>query len=276
MINIEESRRTEFLNKMKATEEMVKRTQDMNKQEQVKKTRINTMKMKDREENVRRIEKMNEYHREKIMDKIEVDNERAENIRQEREQIMQMRSNLRKKVDREKEGMMEVFEKAKKKGKLDSKDLKGMKHDSGSIERNYEYKKTVKKAKKNKNIKKNSWEESPRLGEMNLIYDKPKTNYKKQRSIYDMDNDQNVEFNENNYNEEQAIRNVNELRTKLHNELMQELEKEQERENERDEILKNVTHLLYKQATEDEKKRLDKMFGIERAKASERIVKISK
>ncbi len=49
---------------------------------------------------------------------------------------------------------------------------------------------------------------------------------------------------------------------------MEVLEAEQKKETEREEALKKATN-------EEEQKKLEKGFGIERAKASERIIKIS-
>jgi hypothetical protein len=57
------------------------------------------------------------------------------------------------------------------------------------------------------------------------------------------------------------------LRERLHRELLSILEEEQEKEMEREEKLKK--------ATPEEQKKLENVFGIERAKASNRIVKMS-
>ncbi|MDR3582050.1 MAG: hypothetical protein P4L67_02120 [Candidatus Pacebacteria bacterium] len=67
--------------------------------------------------------------------------------------------------------------------------------------------------------------------------------------------------------EPEAIKLVEELRNRLHKELLGVLEFEQQKENEREELLKK--------ATPEEQKRLEKMFGIERAKASEKIIRLS-
>lgn len=53
----------------------------------------------------------------------------------------------------------------------------------------------------------------------------------------------------------------------MHRELLSILEEEQEKEMEREEKLKK--------ATPEEQKKLENVFGIERAKASNRIVKMS-
>lgn len=67
---------------------------------------------------------------------------------------------------------------------------------------------------------------------------------------------------------DEAIRLVEELRKKLHKELLDILEAEQKKEGEREEALKKAPN-------DEEHKKLEKAFGIERAKASERIIKMS-
>jgi hypothetical protein len=59
------------------------------------------------------------------------------------------------------------------------------------------------------------------------------------------------------------------LREKLSKELLEVLEFEQKQEDERDKKLSE-------QKTDDEKQKLEKLFGIERARASNRIVNMSK
>ena len=64
-----------------------------------------------------------------------------------------------------------------------------------------------------------------------------------------------------------GIKVVEELRERLHKELLNVLEEEQKKEMEREEKLKK--------ASPEELKKLENVFGIERAKASNRIVKMS-
>lgn len=68
---------------------------------------------------------------------------------------------------------------------------------------------------------------------------------------------------------EQAISEVKKLREKLSTELLAVLEFEQKQEDERDKK-------LIEQKTDEDKQKLEKLFGIERARASNRIVSMSK
>ena len=65
-----------------------------------------------------------------------------------------------------------------------------------------------------------------------------------------------------------AISDVKKLREKLSKELLEVLEFEQKQEDERD---KKLTE----QKTDEDKQKLEKIFGIERARASNRIVNMS-
>lgn len=79
--------------------------------------------------------------------------------------------------------------------------------------------------------------------------------------------DKHIAANAKEAKKDDGIRIVEELREKLHKELLSVLEEEQRKEVEREEKLKG--------ALPEEQKRLEGVFGIERAKASNRIVKMS-
>ena len=69
-------------------------------------------------------------------------------------------------------------------------------------------------------------------------------------------------------NKEKALKQLHNLKDRLNQELLTLLEYEQEQENERDSKLKEISN-------EEERQRLDKIFGIERARASNRIMQVS-
>jgi hypothetical protein len=67
---------------------------------------------------------------------------------------------------------------------------------------------------------------------------------------------------------EEALKLVDQIRQRNNNELLAILEEEQRNEGDREAKLRQVRD-------ENERKRLEKIFGIERARASERIVSAS-
>jgi hypothetical protein len=77
------------------------------------------MKKQDRQETVMRIARIQEYQKEKVMEKIESDNERSARILAEKAALLETRQKLRKQVDFQKQRAIEAFERMKKKGKLD-------------------------------------------------------------------------------------------------------------------------------------------------------------
>ena len=70
------------------------------------------------------------------------------------------------------------------------------------------------------------------------------------------------------YNAISAKKNVDELRKRFNDELLKILEEEQRKENLREETLRNILDV-------EEAMRMEKKFGIERAKASQRILDVS-
>ncbi|MDR3582048.1 MAG: hypothetical protein P4L67_02110 [Candidatus Pacebacteria bacterium] len=119
MLAAEESRKNEIRTKMQQTDEMVHSTQARAEKERKKKYSYNVIKRTDRQETVKRISKINDYQREKILERIENDNERAERIRMEKAALLDTRQKLRKEVDLQKTKVLDVFERMKRKGKID-------------------------------------------------------------------------------------------------------------------------------------------------------------
>ena len=66
-----------------------------------------------------RIAKMNDYQRDKLLERIEADNEKAHKVQLEKAALLETRNKLRKQVDRQKAKVLGEFEKMKKRGKID-------------------------------------------------------------------------------------------------------------------------------------------------------------
>ena len=89
---------------------MIKREQDLIKRE-------------DRLENVDRITKANEYKKGKILEKIEYDQIKGEQIQKEKAKLMETRFAVRKEADKQKSTILNAFESMKKKGRIDNTSL---------------------------------------------------------------------------------------------------------------------------------------------------------
>ena len=60
------------------------------------------IKQEDRAENVRRIAKAQEYHKKRILDKIEYDNMKTQTVKEEKGKLMEVRNQVRREADKQK------------------------------------------------------------------------------------------------------------------------------------------------------------------------------
>ena len=67
---------------------------------------------------MRRIAKAQEYHKKRILDKIEYDNTKTQTVKEEKGKLMEVRNQVRREADKQKQQVMETFEQMKKKGKV--------------------------------------------------------------------------------------------------------------------------------------------------------------
>lgn len=119
MLIEEEERKERVMQKIGDTEAMIisaHRKKEIERQEKMYNTAV---KRADREETVKRIAKMKEYEKEKLLEKIEGDTEKAMKIKREKAALLETRGQLRKQIDNQKARVMTAFEKMKKKGKMD-------------------------------------------------------------------------------------------------------------------------------------------------------------
>ena len=76
------------------------------------------IKRTDKKENVERIMKVQEYEKEKLLEKIEEKMFKADLIKNERQQLLDQRQLMKKEIERQKREMYEKIEKLKQ-GKID-------------------------------------------------------------------------------------------------------------------------------------------------------------
>lgn len=108
-----EEKRNFYVSKMQETDDKVMRSQLRKTMELKEKHNIDVLKKTDRKENVERIMKMQEYQREKIMEKILADNAKAEAIKQERASLLETRIHLKQEIEKNKQDILEKFNKVK-------------------------------------------------------------------------------------------------------------------------------------------------------------------
>jgi len=249
-----------YVHKFKESEIKVAIVQKMKHDEHKTKSHIGTLKKLDKEENVHRIAKMQEYQREKIMEKILSDNEKAERIKKERDGLLETRQNMRKDIDRNKRELLENFEKMKR-SKMGSQYEAGSGSESGSREFS---KNRMLSTMKPKSISQNT-------GSRQQLHPKTAESNKRLRPLegIELPNkqknfEQSKESGKPQLSEKEAKKMIENLKISQNHEMLLLLEEEQNNESEREAQLRTITD-------GQERKRLEKIFGMERAKAHARI-----
>eukprot|EP00828_Plagiopyla_frontata_P047618 TRINITY_DN8853_c0_g1_i1.p1 TRINITY_DN8853_c0_g1~~TRINITY_DN8853_c0_g1_i1.p1 ORF type:complete len:324 (-),score=55.19 TRINITY_DN8853_c0_g1_i1:20-991(-) len=261
-------------------------------------------------ENVERMQRMQEYHREQILEKIERDAEKARAIKYEQQEMMTKRMQMRSEIDSNKQHLMDKMEKVKS-GKLDigsiyqefgkkmeSNDSTYKSRPMGQSVQNQNF--SQRREKNERSLQQEPRRKQPQLNPINhsaqkqqyqgpVSYSQFKQPLNKQLYELPLQNNSNL----NQYKQQpqqpqqpqQAIveqhpqqqkqqnvseikRMVEELKIQQNHEMLQILEEEQKYEDER-------TIRMERSIDNGEKKKLEKAFGIERAKAQKRITQLS-
>lgn len=221
---------------------------------------MNALKRKDREEEVIRQQRIQEYERQLVLQKIKEDDEKTKKVYEEKEKLIEARQEIKRQMEKKKERLMKEFVSIKTKSNGASVNSETAFH-SNSITRVA-----------------NSEAYTPRLSTSN----KPKKKKFKTRAKTSDRSDYTSSLNEpvsldpspkkSSYrqsNQERAQSEIENLKKRHNVELRQRLEIEQDKERERGQILDAI-------ADDKERKRLDKIFGVERAKASQALMEIIK
>ena len=82
----------------------------------------NFLRRKEKEMNIERMARAQEYKRQEMLARIEEDNLRSQKIKEERAEIMRSRELLRQQIDRDKQRLMKDFEQMKQ-GKMDADEV---------------------------------------------------------------------------------------------------------------------------------------------------------
>jgi len=206
---------------------------------------LELIKKNDKQENVQRIARMQEYQKEKLMEKINHDTDRALQIKNEKDSLLSMRMNIRREMEGSKRSIMDKFEQVKR-GKLDAETVSGefgvrsqsMMHSQGPRLHTSSQRSTKNSVNRGINSAGQSKIRQPGSGS--------KESGKKNEA-------------------RKAIEN---LKIRQNHEMLSLLEEEQNKENERELRLQGITDMK-------EKDRLEKSFAMERARAHARIQQLA-
>ena len=107
--NMLEMRKGELLHKINSKDAKVLNAQRVLKQQMDLKKSVDYLKTTDRLENVERIREIQEYEKQKLLKRIEDDNQRAVRLRKEQDDLIAMRQKIRREMDSQKERMLKDF-----------------------------------------------------------------------------------------------------------------------------------------------------------------------
>ena len=104
-----------YLNRIELSEKRLAKAREKHSMELLRKSNFDFMKEQDRTDNIMRMHEVQEYRRQKLLEKIEKDNERTRFIQTEQQNLMKMRLKMRDEMSARKQQLLEDFEKRKKK-----------------------------------------------------------------------------------------------------------------------------------------------------------------
>lgn len=102
--------------------------------------------MSDKQDNVQRIAKQQEYHKMQLMAKIQIDNERAQNVQLQKQQLLEQRKIIQSQMRAQKEELMAKFENIQKTGKIPEELMEKLGKDRVDSLNNTRENKTIKKS----------------------------------------------------------------------------------------------------------------------------------
>ncbi len=105
--------------KREQKEQVMQRTQSEKHWQLALKREMELIKREDRQENVERISKAQQYQKDIVQEKIQYDNMRSMQVQREKEKLLESRFQVRREADKQKQDIFNKFESMKKKGKVD-------------------------------------------------------------------------------------------------------------------------------------------------------------
>lgn len=115
-----EEKRKKHINDKRQSQDFKLMTVQHRKEEQHRyKMELEYLKRRDRQETVERIQRIQQYERDKVLQKIQSDDLRTFQLKEEKSNLLNARIQMRTQADKQKEEMTKAFEKMQAKGKID-------------------------------------------------------------------------------------------------------------------------------------------------------------
>jgi hypothetical protein len=119
MFKLESRRKRSIIEKRQQQDEKLREISQRKEEDWRYKRELEYLKRRDRQETVERIQKIQEYEREKTLQKIQSDDLRTLQLKMEKSNLLAARREMRSHADKQKEEMMKAFERMQAKGKVD-------------------------------------------------------------------------------------------------------------------------------------------------------------
>ena len=123
MEQIEGSRIDSIRNKRSEKDSVMAKTQSEKDWNLMLKKEMDLIRREEKIENVQRISRAQSYKKDKILEKIEFDNLKSSQVKQEKAKLLETRFQVRREAEKQKKDILNVFEVMKKKGKIDNSSL---------------------------------------------------------------------------------------------------------------------------------------------------------
>ena len=118
MMTQEESRKRSIVSKRKEKEYHLMSAQQRREEDLRYRREMEFLKRLDRQETVERIQRIQEYEREKVKEKIVMDDVRSYQLKEEKQNLLQARREMRSQADKKKQEMQQAFERMQLKGTI--------------------------------------------------------------------------------------------------------------------------------------------------------------
>ena len=118
MVTQEESRKRSIVSKRKEKEYHLMSAQQRREEDLRYRREMEFLKRLDRQETVERIQRIQEYEREKVKEKIVMDDVRSYQLKEEKQNLLQARREMRSQADKKKQEMQQAFERMQLKGTI--------------------------------------------------------------------------------------------------------------------------------------------------------------
>jgi len=258
----------------------VTRTKQARDEQLQKKHDLDVINRNDRSENVQRQAKMDDYKKQKLMEKIHDAAERGEKIKQDKAALLEMRQIIKREMQANKQSILDRFDKLKK-GKLDTGDMepeRAYRTQPHTTKNN-----TISHMRSATNVKPKAPESTERRGNsqdhLKSLEKIDKTERTERTTVEKLSTSrpavqqplQSQQFFEQgmkNLTEKEARKALDELKMKQNQEMLRLLEEEHNRENQREARLKDITDLA-------ERKKYEKSMAADRGKSHSRVQQLS-